>query len=168
MASSFCLYPSYSITAIVISPCRFFISRKIVSYRQDKRKNNSPFHAKFARPAGKAVPGFYPNAKFGDKNKKATRSRVVPSDGNTAQRSLTICRMSPKIMSSTSYAMKFSIIVVLTLLSFFRFHHYCTIGTFAKQASDFTVLSKKFTQNSCRIDKQPLQTEAYDPIIINN
>jgi hypothetical protein len=78
----------------------------------------------------------------GDKNKKATLSR---GRYNGSQRSLMICLVLPKIMSSTSCLMKFSNIFVFTLLSFIYFSLYYKRGKGKFQSSALMVLPKKIS-----------------------
>lgn len=84
----------------------------------------------------------------GDKNKKATLSR---GRYNGSQRSLMICLVLPKIMSSTSCLMKFSNIFVFTLLSFIYFSLYYKRGKGKFQSSALMALPKKLATFSCKL-----------------
>lgn len=98
----------------------------------------------------------------GDKNKKATLSR---GRYNGSQRSLMICLVLPKIMSSTSCLMKFSNIFVFTLLSFIYFSLYYKRGKGKFQSSALMALPKKLAAFSCKLLYLHLHFR-YSPLII--
>ena len=90
---------------------------------------------------------------FSAKNKKATLSR---GRTNGSQRSLMICLVLPKIMSSTSCLMNLSNILCFTLLSLFNFSLYYSRGKCKFQSSAFMVLTKKLTVLSCKMPSEHL------------
>ena len=98
----------------------------------------------------------------GDKNKKATLSR---GRYNGSQRSLMICLVLPKIMSSTSCLMKFSNIFVFTLLSLIYFSLYYRRGKRKFQSSALMALPKKLATFSCKLLYLHLHFR-YFPLII--
>ncbi len=132
-----------------------FISRKSISHTPCKGKKNPPLGTKIPMEA----------ALFrlsGDKNKKATLSR---GRYNGSQRSLMICLVLPKIISSTSCLMKFSNIFVFTLLSFIYFSLYYKRGKRKFQSSALMALPKKLATFSCKLLYLHLHFR-YFPLII--
>ena len=123
-----------------------FISRKSISHTPCKGKKNPPLGTKIPVEA----------ALFrlsGDKSKKATLSR---GRYNGSQRSLMICLVLPKIMSSTSCLMNLSNILCFTLLSLFNFSLYDSREKSKFQSSAFMVLTKKLTDISCKLLNEDL------------
>ena len=127
---------------MAFSPCfRSALAEKVYHKRRAKARKNPSSGVKNSR--GGRLCTF-----FGEKNKKATLSR---GRTNGSQRSLTICVVLPKIISSTSCLMNLSNILCFTLLSLFNFSLYYRREKCKFQWSAFMVLTKKLTVISCNV-----------------
>ena len=125
----------------------FCISRKSISHSPDESKKNPSCGAK--TPVRTVF-----SASAAIKTKKP---RPWRGSFRRSQRSLMICSVLPKIMSSTSCLMKFSNIFVLTLLSFIYFSLYYRRGGRKFQSLSFMILSKRLTASSCKMTNSLLQ-----------
>ena len=122
------------------------ISRKSISHTPRKGKKNP---SRGAKPPVRTA--FCASAA-----KKTKKPRLRRGSFRRSQRSLTICLVLPKIISSTSCLMNFSYMLVLTLLSFIYFSLYYRRGKGKLQSSAFMILPKKLTVSSCKMPTRHL------------